>query len=77
MNEYAKHLLKRNKAKLAEGTSRRPSGRPKGKKRTGSVLAGKLQTVWEVRVTSSTLVYHQDRWAKLFAQPLNVWKPTK
>ena len=70
VNDYAEHLLKRNKAKLPAGTARQPSGR---KKRTGSVLAGKKQTIWEVKVTSTALVYHTNRWAVLFNKPLNKW----
>lgn len=64
VNDYAKSLL-----------NRRPAGRPKGTARTGSVLAGKMQTPWEVRVASSTLDFHKNRWAKLFAKPLNKWTP--
>jgi len=71
VNEYAKLLLKRNNPKLAEGTARKHAGRPK---RTGSVLAGKKQTVWEASVTSSKLTFHKNRWAELFAEPLNKWK---
>lgn len=77
VNDYANYLLKRNKTKLAEGTARQPAGRPIGTKRTGSVLAGKSQTIWEAKVTLSRQTFHQKRWALLFAKPLNKWTPQK
>lgn len=36
-------------------------------------MAGKMQTPWEIRTTASTLDFHKNRWAKLFAKPLNQW----
>lgn len=66
VNDYAKQLLAR-----ADG--KRPRGRVQGSHRGGSVLAGKMQTEWEVRVASSTLDFHKNRWAKLFAKSLNKW----
>ena len=77
VNEYASCLLKRNKPKLPEGTPRQPAGSPKGWKRTGSVLAGKKQTVWEASVTLSTQTFQKKRWAKLFDKSLNKWKLIK
>jgi hypothetical protein len=73
VNEYANYLLNRNKPKLPEGVARQPAGSPKGWKRTGSVLAGKKQTLWEASVSSSNQTFHKNRWAKLFAEPLNKW----
>jgi hypothetical protein len=66
LSEYAKQLL-------SLPNDKRPAGRRKGWKRTGSVLAGKKQTDWEISVTKSTLTFHKNRWANLFAQPLNKW----
>ena len=77
VNDYADYLLKRNKPKLPEGTPRKPAGSPVGWKRTGSVLAGKKQTVWEAKVTFTKQSFHQKRWALLFAKPLNKWTPPK
>lgn len=68
VNDYAKRII-------AQAEGKRQRGRVKGSHRGGSVLAGKVQTPWEVRVTSSTLEFHKNRWAKLFAKPLNKWKP--
>jgi hypothetical protein len=75
VNDYANYLLKRNKAKLPEGMLRQPAGRPFGTGRTGSVLAGKKQTLWEASITSTKQTFHKNRWALLFAEPLNKWKP--
>jgi hypothetical protein len=69
VNDYAKHLL-------SLPNSQRPKGRQFLPKRTGSVLAGKNQTDWEISVTKSTLTFHKNRWANLFSQPLNKWKKT-
>ena len=77
VNDYANYLLKRNKAKLPEGMPRKPAGSPVGFKRTGSVLAGKKQTVWEAKVTLSKKTFNQKRWDLLFAKPLNKWTPPK
>lgn len=68
VNDYAKQLLAR-----ADGKRRR--GRPEGWTRQGSVLAGKMPTPWEVSVATATLEFHKNRWANLFAKPLNKWKP--
>lgn len=64
MNEYAKTLVTRQRAG-------RPCGVPA---RAGSVMAGKKQTPWETNLTTTTLTFHKNRWANLFAQPLNKWK---
>lgn len=73
VNDYADYLLKRNNSKLPEGALRKTAGRP----RTGSVMAGKKQTVWEASVTLSTQTFHKNRWAELFDKPLNKWIPIK
>jgi len=72
VNDYAGCLLRRNLAKLPDGVARQPSGR---KRRTGSVLAGKKQTIWEYKTTETVSIFHHKRWATLFAQPLNKWTP--
>lgn len=38
-------------------------------------MAGKVQTPWEVRTVSTTLEFHKNRWADLFAKHLNKWTP--
>ena len=68
LNNYAKRII-------AQAETKRLRGRPQGTTRTGSVLAGKMQTSWEVQVTASTLIFHRNRWADLFAKPLNKWTP--
>lgn len=67
VNDYAKRVI---------AQAERKRGRPQGWTRRGSVLAGKMQTPWEVSVTASTLEFHKNRWANLFAKPLNKWRPT-
>lgn len=67
LTEYAKQLL-------ALPNNQRPSGKGSLPKRTGSVLVGKNQTEWEMKITSSTLDANKNRWARLFAKPLNKWK---
>lgn len=76
VNAYADLLLKRNPEKLLDGQTRRPAGRPKGWKRTGSVLSGKKQTIWEAKKTSTVSIFYHKRWATLFAKPLNKWHLT-
>jgi hypothetical protein len=68
LTEYAKQLL-------SLPNDQRPSGRSSLPKRTGSVLAGKNQTNWELAITKSCFDGNRNRWAKLFAKPLNKWKP--
>ena len=63
LNDYAKSLVTRKRAG-------RPCGVPA---RAGSVMAGKVQTPWEVRTTASELARNKKRWAELFAKPLNKW----
>ena len=36
-------------------------------------MVGKVQTPWEVRTAAETLDFHKNRWANLFAKPLNKW----
>jgi hypothetical protein len=67
LSDYAKQLL-------SLPNDKRPAGRRKGWTRTGSVLAGKELTDWEKSVVASSQTYHKNRWAILFAQPLNKWK---
>jgi len=66
LSEYAKHLL-------SLPNTQRPSGKQHLPKRTGSVLAGKNQTGWEIAVTKSFGNANRNRWAILFAKPLNKW----
>lgn len=66
LTEYAKQLL-------ALPNAQRPSGRSSLAKRTGSVLAGKEQTGWEIAITNSCFDANKNRWARLFAKPLNKW----
>jgi hypothetical protein len=68
LSEYAKQLL-------ALPNEQRPSGRSSLPKRTGSVLAGKKQTGWERSITASCFDANKNRWAGLFAKPLNKWTP--
>jgi hypothetical protein len=68
LSEYAKQLL-------ALTNEQRPTGRQFLPKRTGSVLAGKSQTGWEIAITKKFGDANKDRWATLFAKPLNKWKP--
>lgn len=70
VNEYAGCLLKRNLPKLPAGVARQPSGR---KKRTGSVLAGKRQTVWEATKTATVSIFYTKLWANLFSPERNKW----
>jgi hypothetical protein len=60
---------------LSLPNAQRPSGKQFLPKRTGSVLAGKSQTGWEISVTKSCFDGNKNRWAKLFAKPLNKWTP--
>jgi hypothetical protein len=68
LSEYAKQLLSLTNAE-------RPSGKRVLPKRTGSVLAGKTQTGWEIVITKKFGDANRDRWAILFAKPLNKWTP--
>jgi len=74
MNDYAKHLPKRNNPKLPPGTAKKPSGRKK--LRTISVLIEKKQTIREANQTLINFNFHKKRWNELFSKPLNKWTPT-
>jgi len=70
VNGYADKLLKRNLPKLPAGVARQPSGR---KKRTGSVLAGKKQTIWEYNKTATVSIFYTKLWTNLFSPERNKW----